>query len=671
MKKLTAFLCALFLLGNGMTPALSAFAEVVLDDPALETTEEITVDGLTFTIHSYSGSAVLTGCTSNAAEIVIPSEIEGRPVTEIGENAFAGLTTLTSVLIPESIDTVSTTAFDGTSLKKVFLESDLNANFPYGVDVYPYYHIPLDTAEYTVEFQNSMSYRKYSDHIEIMEMDYLLEEITVPAEIDGLPVTAFSAPIKNGMVGGITTNGCLRSITIPETVTSFSLAHCTALEEIILEGDNPAYIVSDGVLFSKDMTVLKQYPLGLSESSYTIPDSVQTIGPSAFSTCSLDSITNPEGVTTIDNSAFSHCEQLKDVVLPDSLSSLGEFAFERCSALPSITIPEGITAINRGTFMFCDNLKSVTFPDSLTLIDEVAFYWSGLTKLVLPEQLTTIGMNAFDYCGDLTTVSIPASVTVMDDHPFYECTALTKIAVDAENPAFCDVNGILMTKDQSTILNYPAGRTAKNYTIPNTVSTIDQFAFSHCTNLESVIIPETVTSIGAYAFSDCTNLQSAVILANCGTIANYTFSSNPKLSEIILSDAVRKVEHRAFMSTADMTEVYYLGSEAAWNSMNIDSQNEGLTEGNLHLNYVYTPVALGNLNDDALINASDAAAVLMAAANEGVTGVNDLTARQQAAADINTDGICNAVDAALILHYAAYTGSGGTESVTDWLNAIV
>ncbi len=668
MKKLTALLCALFLLGNGMTPALSAYAETTETDLAItETAETITVDDMTFTV--WSDHLILTGCTSAASEIVIPSEVEGRPVTEIGDNAFAGLTTLTSVLIPESVTAVSTTAFEGTSLKKVFLESYLNANFPYRVDVYPYYHIPLDTAEYTVEFQNSMSYRKYSDHIEIMEMDYLLEEITVPAEIDGLPVTSFHSPIRNDMVGGITTNNILRSITIPETVTDLSLAYCTALEEIILEGDNPAYTVLDGVLFSKDMTVLEQYPLCLSETAYTIPDSVTSIGSAAFGMSNLQSVTIPEGVTTIGDRAFISCEQLNNVVLPDSVTSIGKSAFSGCDAFTSINIPEGVTAIAGGTFLFCGNLESVTLPDSLLYIDEAAFYGAGLTELILPKQLTTIGTNAFDCCANLTSVSIPASVTVMDEHPFYECISLKKIDVDAENPAFCDLNGVLMTKDKTVLIDYPDARSAKHYTIPASVTEVRTHAFADCCNLESILIPETVTTIGSYAFADCANLQSAVILADCGTIADYAFSGNEKLSEIVLTNQLDSVDFRAFSSVPEPAEVYYLGSEQEWNAMEIGSSNEALTNGNLHFDYVYTPVALGNLNGDDVIDSSDAAMLLIAAANEGVTGVSELTAAQQHAADVITDGICNAADAAMILRYAAYTGSGGTASLSDWMAA--
>ncbi len=590
-------------------------------------------------------------------------------MTEIGENAFAGLTTLTSVLIPESVTAVSTTAFEGTSLKKVFLESYLNANFPYSVDVYPYYHIPLDTAEYTVEFQNSISYRKYSDHIEIMEMDYLLEEITVPAEIDGLPVTAFRSPIRNDMVGGITTNGILRSVTIPETVTDLSLAYCTALEEIILEGDNPVFAVSGGVLFSKDMTVLEQYPLGLTEASYTIPDSVQTIDSAAFGMSSLQSVTIPEGVTTIGDSAFISCEQLNNVVLPESVTSIGGSAFERCYALTSINIPEGVTTIERGTFLFCENLENVTLPDSLTYIDEAAFYGAGLTELVIPEHITALGPNPFTNCTKLTSVKIPAGLTELENYTFSGCTSLKKFDVAAENPAFCDLNGVLMSKDRTVLIDYPDARSGKHYTIPASVKEVRTHAFADCCNLESILIPETVTTIGSYAFADCANLQSAVILADCGTIADYAFSGNEKLSEIVLTNQLDSVDFRAFSSVPEPAEVYYLGSEQEWNAMEIGSSNEALTNGNLHFDYVYTPVTLGNLNGDDVINASDAAMLLIAAANEGVTGVSELTAAQQNAADVITDGICNAADAAMILRYAAYAGTGGTESISDWMAA--
>ncbi len=668
MKKLTAFLCALFLLGNAVTPTCSAYAETLSGDTVTEAGQGITVGDLTFAL--YGDHAVLTGCDTTLAEIVIPDEVEGRPVTEIGDYAFAGQTSIKALVVPATITASSVTAFEDMALEKVFLEFDhyfSGLSFPYYVKTYPYYHSYSGTEEYTTGFLNGMSYRKYSDHIEIVQMDYYLSEIIVPAEIEGLPVTTVYSPTPKGLVGGFPTNSSLQTITIPETVTSLSLAYCTALTDIILEGDNPVLSVQDGVLFSENMTVLEQYPLGREATSYTIPDFVTEIADSAFCKSKLESVTIPEGVISIKDYAFSECDQLTAVTLPDSLTSLGENAFSRCYAMTSIHIPESLESVPRFAFKFCNRLSDVTLPDSLRSIEEAAFYGTGVTELVVPDQVTTIGTNAFTGCVSLASVQIPASVTEIGKYAFSGCTAMTGFQVDAANTAYCDLDGVLATKDMTTILEYPDSYPAAAYTIPACVSVINGQAFTECVTLESLVIPETVTSIGDLAFYECPNLQSAAILANTDRIGEYTFYACPKLSEITLTKNVRTIGFRAFTSLAETTEVYYLGSELDWNAITFEHTNDGLTEGNLHFVETSPTLPLGDLSVDGIVDASDAAMLLVAAAAQGAGEAHGLTAEQITAADLNADGTFDATDAALILQYAAYAGAGGEGTLEEFL----
>lgn len=672
MKKITAILSALCLLTMCTTSALPVFAET-LPDSDVQTEEFDTVTVGDFVCKVYASHAEIVHCTSDAAEIVIPKNISGLPVTTIGDNAFSDCTALTAVVLPDSIDTLSQSAFAGTSLKKLYLEDDdplysgIGDAIPHDTIVFPYFHSYAETGESTTGFSGGMSYRKFNDHVQIVSIDHTLTEVVIPAELEGLPVTGFSGLVIKGLVGGTPANWSLEKITIPETVTDFSLAHCAALQEIILEGDNPAYTTVDGVLFNKDATVLRQFPLGREDKNYTVPDTVKEIGDYAFSKSKLQDVILPEGLTNIGYSAFGECESLQSIDIPDSVNSIGTLAFTRCYAMTSAKLPEGLTEIPSHMFRFTSALSEVNFPESLTKIGEAAFYGTALTEAILPPQVAVLEANVFTGCTELTRVKIPAATTEIGDYAFSGCTAMTGIFVDKDNAVYSDCSGVLMDKAQTTILDYPDSYPAKRYTIPATVTTIKGQAFSEAVTLEAIIIPDTVKTIGSHAFLDCTNLRSAVILADTDKIGQYTFYNCGQLSEITLTNRIQSVGFRAFTEQSEQTDVYYLGTEEEWAGIVFEGvQNEGLTEGNVHFNQTYILLHKGDLTGDDRINSSDAAVLLLAAANEGVTGVSELTQEQLRAADLNNDGSSNAADAAMMLHYAAYRGTGGVADIEEF-----
>lgn len=199
-----------------------------------------------------------------------------------------------------------------------------------------------------------------------------------------------------------------------------------------------------------------------------IPDSVTAIGEFAFSGCrNLTSVTIPEGVTAIGKTAFGWHHSLSSVVIPQSVTTIGDEAFIFCDSLKSVTIPEGVTAIGKKTFYCCYNLLSVNISESVTSIGNNAFYGCrSLKKVVIPEGVATIGDGTFSACERLTSVTIPESVTTIGNGAFRDCSSLS-IAV-----------------------------------IPEGVTTIGDWAFFHCERLTSVTIPESVTTIGERAF-DC------------------------------------------------------------------------------------------------------------------------------------------------------------------------
>ena len=297
----------------------------------------------------------------------------------------------------------------------------------------------------------------------------------------------------------------------------------------------------------------------------TIPDSVTSIGGSAFYGCtSLTSVTIPDSVTSIGGSAFGNCKSLTNMTIPDSVTLIGNGAFLGCTSLTSVTIPDSVTSIGEQAFSECTSLTSVTIPDSVTSIGEQAFMGcTSLTSVTIPDSVTSIGEQAFSECTSLTSVTIPDSVTSIGDGAFASCTSLTGIWVaEGNNDYSSDASGVLFNKDKITLVQCPG--TFREYTIPDSVTSIGEQAFMGCSSLTSVTIPDSVTSIHWGAFYDCTSLTSVTI-----------------------PDSVTSIGAWAFRDCTSLTDVYYAGSEAQWKAISISSNgNDDLLTANIHYNYV-------------------------------------------------------------------------------------
>ena len=171
-------------------------------------------------------------------------------------------------------------------------------------------------------------------------------------------------------------------------------------------------------------------------TSVTIPNSVTSIGSSAFRGCTgLTSVIIGDGVTTIRGYAFKDCTALTSVTIGNSVTTIGDLAFYGCNSLPSITIPNSVTSIGGYAFYGCSSLTSITIPNSVTSIGGYAFKdCTALTSVTIGNSVTTIGENAFCGCSSLTSITIPNSVTSIGDEAFNVCNSLTLVAVDLEAP---------------------------------------------------------------------------------------------------------------------------------------------------------------------------------------------------------------------------------------------
>ena len=201
--------------------------------------------------------------------------------------------------------------------------------------------------------------------------------------------------------------------------------------------------------------------------------------------------------------------------------------------IKTLIIDEGVTSIGARAFQGCSNLSNVQLPNSLISIDSEAFY----------------------NCRSLTNITIPNGVSKINHSAFESCTNLTSFNVNAGNSNYSSQDGVLFNKDKTELIQYLVGNERTTYDIPNSVTSIGDYAFSKCANLSNVTIPSSVTSIGDYAFSECANLSNVTIPNSVTSIGWDAFSGSKRLTSVTIPDSVTSIENSTFSECTGLTSV--------------------------------------------------------------------------------------------------------------------
>ena len=294
-------------------------------------------------------------------------------------------------------------------------------------------------------------------------------------------------------------------------------------------------------------------------TSITIPNSVTSIGESAFKGCKkISSINIPNSVTSIGKDAFSVCPSLTSITIGMAFTSIQELG---CSNITSANLLDGITCIGYKAFYGCP-MTSIIIPNSVTSIGNKAFYGCPMTSITIPNSVTSIGDEAFSHCTKLISITIPNSVTSIGVDAFAYCTKLASITIPNSvtkigGGAF---HGTKWFENQPTGLVYLGAFlyrcTNYYYTkveIKEGTKGLAGLAFQGCNDLTSVIIPNSVTNIGDYAFYGCTKLTSASIPSSVTSIGDYAFYDCKSLTSVTIPNSITSVGRAAFSGCSGLT----------------------------------------------------------------------------------------------------------------------
>lgn len=287
---------------------------------------------------------------------------------------------------------------------------------------------------------------------------------------------------------------------------------------------------------------------------------VKGIGDHAFFNCqTITSVTLHEGITYIEDQAFSHCYAMKSITLPQSLTRISDYAFEYCEDMTSFTIPKGVTQIGNSVFYDCLSISAYEVEEGNTQYTSVdgVLYLSDKSVLVqypaaktdpeytIAEEVKSIPDVAFSPAPYLEKVNIGANVGRIEPLTFSECAAMCEFEVSPDNAALCSIDGVLFDKEAKRLLQYPVANSATEYTLPNTVESIADGAMMGSRHITTLTLPESLSTIGEVAFSGCSGIKRVISQNPTPPSVSTFLSSGAAFDDIVYATATLYVNESA------------------------------------------------------------------------------------------------------------------------------
>ena len=600
---------------NGIVTAVS-FGEAVItatsEDGAYTASCKVKVYTAAWKFSFQNGS--ITKYNGNDSIVIVPDTIDGIAVKSIGNDAFNGRTTVTSVTLPEGLVSIGIRAFENCSnLTDINIPLSVKSIGSSAFRNTGLSSVTLPEGLVSIEYNTFSDCRNLTDVKLPSTLKSIgsgsfyncgISEISLPDSVASIGSYAFShcsalteinIPDRVTRIENSTFYDCknlkniymsdniaaideqaftycanLEDITLPKSVTSigkFAFEGCTSLRNVhIYDMSAFVQIYSQGYSSSPLTYAENLYLKGAKVTDLVIPEGIKKVEGIFTRFSGFNSITFPKSLNYLGRNEFSSCKNLNAVYISDLAAwcnidfngsnplSIAKNLYLNGNLVTDLVIPGGVTDIKSCAFENCTSVKRVTIGGNVGYIGERAFYGCPISTLNIPYNVHYISSNAFGNCTSLTEVSI-GNGTARLEGAFNGCTSLKNITVDGTNASYTSADGVLYSKWQTEIVAFPPMSDIKVFEVPYGITEIPAYAFSNCKNLKRVILPDSITSIGKNAFYNCLALENVNIPKKVTSIGEYAFCYCSNLKNIVLPDGIDTIADSVFNGCSSLTEI--------------------------------------------------------------------------------------------------------------------